>query len=157
MILLALRNIRKEGDQVLRKKAKEVTQITEQVKTLIEDMKETMYHAEGVGLAAPQVGILKRIIVIDVGEGPLALINPEIVEIKGEQLAVEGCLSIPGKSGEVKRPDYVKVKALDEEGKTFFVEGNELKARALCHEIDHLEGVLFVDKVIQFVDEEEEE
>ena len=114
---------------------------------LIEDMIDTMYEANGVGLAAPQVGILKRIVVIDVGEGPMVLINPEILETSGEQTGSEGCLSVPGKAGEVTRPNYVKVKALNEEMEEVIYEGTELLARAFCHEIDHLDGHLYVEKV----------
>ena len=114
---------------------------------LIEDMIDTKYEANGVGLAAPQVGILKRIVVIDVGEGPMVLINPEILETSGEQTGSEGCLSVPGKAGEVTRPNYVKVKALNEEMEEVIYEGTELLARAFCHEIDHLDGHLYVEKV----------
>ncbi|TCT16942.1 peptide deformylase [Natranaerovirga pectinivora] len=149
---MAIRNIREDGDEVLRKKARVVESITDQVKVLIDDMIETMYDANGIGLAAPQVGILKRIIVIDIGEGLVVLINPEIVERNGCQVGIEGCLSIPGTLGEIERPEYVKVKGLNKEGETIFVEGTELMAKALCHEIDHLDGVLFTDKVIRFVD-----
>lgn len=112
-------------------------------------MKETMYKENGVGLAAPQVGILKRIIVIDVGEGCFALINPEILETKGEYVDIEGCLSIPGNQGEVRRPEYVKVKGLNEKGQEVILEGSGLLARAFCHEIDHLDGILFIDKIIK--------
>lgn len=150
---MALRNIRKDGDEVLRKKSKPVSEITEKIKILIEDMFETMYNSEGVGLAAPQIGILKQVIVIDPGNEPLALINPQIIEQRGEHIGLEGCLSIPGKSGEVKRPEYVKVKALDINGKPVIVEAKELKAVILCHEIDHLKGVLFTDKVIRYVED----
>ncbi|MCT4598694.1 MAG: peptide deformylase [Vallitalea sp.] len=142
---MALRQIRLEGDEILRKKSREITEITKNIKILVEDMLETMEDANGVGLAAPQVGILKRVVVIDVGEGPIVLINPEIVKTKGEQIRPEGCLSVPGKAGEVKRPAYVKVKALNIEGKKITVEGRELLAVALCHEIDHLDGRLFID------------
>lgn len=145
---MALRNIRELGDDVLRKTAKEVREVTPKVKELIEDMFETMYAADGVGLAAPQVGILKRIVVIDVGEGePLAMINPEIIETDGEQTGYEGCLSVPGKSGIVTRPNYVKARALDENMKIFIVEGEGLLARAICHELDHLDGKMYVDFV----------
>ncbi len=145
---MAIRNIREYGDDVLTKKCKEVTEITPRTKELIEDMLETMYEANGVGLAAPQVGILKRIVVIDVtGEDPYILINPRIVESSGEQTGPEGCLSLPGKSGVVTRPDYVKAVALDVNMKPFEVEGTELLARAICHELDHLDGHLYVEKV----------
>lgn len=146
---MALRNIRTYGDEVLRKKSRKVEEINDRIHTLIKDMFDTMYSADGVGLAAPQVGILKRVIVIDVGDGPVALINPEIISGEGEQIDEEGCLSIPGKGGSVLRPYKVKVKALNEKGEEVMVEGEELFARALCHEIDHLEGVLFVDKIIE--------
>lgn len=144
---MAIRNIREIGDEVLTKKCKEVTQMTERTRELIEDMLETMYEANGVGLAAPQVGILKRIVVIDVtGEDPHVLINPRIVETKGEQTGPEGCLSVPGKSGIVTRPDYVKAVALDINLQPVELEGTELLARAICHELDHLEGHLYVEK-----------
>lgn len=148
---MAIRNIRTIGDSILNKKAKEITEMTPKLKMLIQDMLDTMYDAYGVGLAAPQVGILKRIIVIDVSEendAPLILINPEVIETDGEQIGEEGCLSVPGKSGVVKRPNYAKVKALNENMEEITVEGTELLARALCHEIDHLNGELYVDKVI---------
>lgn len=146
---MALRNIRTNGDDVLRKKSRKVEEINDRIHTLIKDMFDTMYNADGVGLAAPQVGILKRVIVIDVGDGPVALINPEIISGEGEQIDEEGCLSIPGRGGNVLRPYKVKVKALNEKGEEVIVEGEELFARALCHEIDHLEGVLFIDKIIE--------
>lgn len=144
---MAIRNIRVEGEEVLRKKCREVTEMTPKIQELIEDMLDTMYEAEGVGLAAPQVGVLKRIVVIDVGEGYMVFINPEILETDGEQTGDEGCLSLPGKSGEVTRPNYVRVRALDENMEPFELEGEELLARAICHECDHLEGVLYVDHV----------
>ena len=145
---MAIRNIREMGDPVLNKTCKPVTEVTERTAELIEDMFETMYDAGGVGLAAPQVGILKRIVVIDVtGEDPILLINPVIIETSGEQTGNEGCLSLPGKTGVVTRPNYVKVRAYDEEMKPFEIEGTELLARAFCHEIDHLDGHLYVEKV----------
>ena len=144
---MAIRKIREIGDEVLTKPCKEVTKMTLRTKILIDDMLDTMYEAMGVGLAAPQVGILKRIVVIDVGEGPIVLINAQIVETDGEQTGEEGCLSVPGKSGLVTRPDYVKVKALDEDMKEIELEGNGLLARAFCHEIDHLDGKMYVDLV----------
>jgi len=144
---MAVREIRVQGDDVLAKVCKEVKVMTPRTLVLIEDMLETMYEAMGVGLAAPQVGILKRIVVIDVGEGPIVLINPEILETSGEQTGGEGCLSVPGKTGQVTRPNYVKVKALDEDMEEFIIEGEELMARALLHEIDHLDGHLYVEKV----------
>lgn len=149
---MALRTIRKYGDEILRKKSKKVTDITKRILILIDDMKETMYDADGAGLAAPQVGILRRVVVIDVGEGAIVLINPEIIETKGEQTDVEGCLSIPGKTGIVKRPSYVKVKAINEKGKEITIEGTDLLARAFCHEIDHLNGILYIDHVIEYVE-----
>ena len=145
---MALRNIRVMGDEVLTKKCKAVTEMTPRIKMLIEDMLDTMYEANGVGLAAPQVGILKRIAVVDVtGEDPYILINPRIVESSGEQVGQEGCLSVPGKSGQVTRPNYVKVAAQDIHMQPFEVEGTELLARAFCHEIEHLDGHLYVEKV----------
>ena len=145
---MALRSIRVMGDEVLTKKCKEVTEMTPRTKMLIEDMLDTMYEANGVGLAAPQVGILKRIVVIDVtGDEPYVLINPKIVETDGEQTGPEGCLSVPGKSGQVTRPNYVKVQALNIYMQPFELEGTELLARAICHELDHLDGHLYVEKV----------
>ncbi|KOF58125.1 MULTISPECIES: peptide deformylase [Clostridium] len=146
---MAIRNIRQYGDELLRKKSRKVDKIDKRILTLIEDMKETMYSANGVGLAAPQVGILKRVVVIDVGEGPIAFINPEILETKGRYVDSEGCLSIPGKDGMVERPEYVKAKTLNEKGEEIIVEGTQLMARAMCHEFDHLDGVLFIDKLIE--------
>jgi peptide deformylase len=144
---MALRNIRKYGDDVLRKKARDINEIDERLLTLIEDMKETMYEADGVGLAAPQVGILKRLFVIDIGDGPLVFINPEILETNGSQTDEEGCLSLPGESKEVTRPNYVKARALNEKGEQFEIEAEELLARAILHEYDHLNGTLFIDRV----------
>jgi peptide deformylase len=146
---MALRNIMNyKTDDILRKRARLVESINGRTLILLEDMAETMYHADGAGLAAPQVGILRRLIVIDVGTGLIKLINPVITEADGEQQELEGCLSIPGIYGRVKRPEKVLVKALDENGKPFDLEGTGLLARALCHEIDHLDGILFIDKVI---------
>lgn len=144
---MATRKIREIGDEVLTKPCKEVTKITLRTKVLINDMLDTMYEALGVGLAAPQVGVLKRIVVIDVGEGPIVLINPEIIETSGEQSGEEGCLSVPGKSGLVTRPDYVKVRALNEDMEEIELEGEGLLARAFCHEIDHLAGHMYVERV----------
>lgn len=143
---MALRNIRILGDEILKKQAKEVTEMTPKIEELIDDMFETMYDANGCGLAAPQVGIRKRIVVIDCGDQPLVLINPEILETSGEQTGQEGCLSVPGKVGIVTRPNYAKVKALDENMDEIIVEGRGLLARCLCHEIDHLNGIMYVDK-----------
>lgn len=144
---MAIRKIRELGDEVLTKSSKEVTKMTLRTKMLVDDMLDTMYEAMGVGLAAPQVGVLKRIVVIDIGEGPIVLINPQILETDGEQTGEEGCLSVPGKSGLVTRPDYVKVRALNEEMEEIELEGNGLLARAFCHEIDHLDGKMYVDLV----------
>lgn len=160
---MAIREIRTMGDDVLTKVCKEVKAMTPRTAILIEDMLDTMYEAQGVGLAAPQVGVLRRIVVIDVGEGPIILINPEILETSGEQTGDEGCLSVPGKAGCVTRPDYVKVKALDENMEEVVYEGEGLLARAFCHEIDHLDGHLYVEKVegeihdVTYEDEEMEE
>lgn len=144
---MAIRNIRKDEDPVLRKLSKTVEQFDDKLALLVEDMIDTMYEADGVGLAAPQIGILKRVTVIDVYDdnGVRVLINPEIVETSGEQFEIEGCLSLPGLAGRVKRPAWVKVKYQDLHGKSKEVEGTELLARALCHEIDHLNGILFTD------------
>ncbi len=145
---MAIRTIREMGDPVLNKVSKEVTEITPRIQDLIDDMIETMYEANGVGLAAPQVGILKRIVVIDTtGEDLLVLINPRIIETSGEQTGYEGCLSVPGKTGTVTRPNYVKAVALNEDMEEIEIEGTELLARALCHEIEHLDGHLYVEKV----------
>ncbi|MCX4299162.1 MAG: peptide deformylase [Lachnospiraceae bacterium] len=144
---MAIRAIREIGDPVLSKISKEVKEITPRVQDLIDDMFETMYEANGVGLAAVQVGVLKRIVVIDTGDDPILLINPRIVEVSGEQTGNEACLSVPGKTGSVTRPNYVKAIAQDEELNEFEIEGEELLARALIHEIEHLDGHLFVEKV----------
>lgn len=144
---MALRTIRVQGDPVLTKKSRPVEQMTPRISELITDMLDTMYDAMGVGLAAPQVGILKRIVVIDIGEGPIVLINPEILETSGEQTGDEGCLSVPGMAGQVTRPNYVKVKAMDEDMNEVIYEGTELLARAFCHEIDHLDGKMYTDLV----------
>ena len=144
---MALREIRVEGDPVLAKVCKEIKEVTPRIQDLIEDMIETMYEANGVGLAAPQVGILKRLVVIDVGEGPIVMINPSIVAQDGEQTGDEGCLSVPGKAGVVTRPNYVKARFFDEEMNECEVEGEGLLARAICHELDHLDGHLYVEKV----------
>ena len=144
---MALRTIRVQGDPVLTKKSRPVEQMTPRISELITDMLDTMYDAMGVGLAAPQVGILKRVVVIDVGEGPIVLINPEILETGGEQTGDEGCLSVPGMAGQVTRPNYVKVKALDVNMNEVIYEGEELLARAFCHEIDHLDGKMYTELV----------
>lgn len=144
---MALRTIRVQGDSVLTKKSRTVDKMTLRIGELITDMLDTMYDAMGVGLAAPQVGILKRIVVIDVGEGPIVLINPEILETSGEQTGDEGCLSVPGMAGQVTRPNYVKVKALDVNMNEQIYEGEGLLARAFCHEIDHLDGKMYTELV----------
>ena len=144
---MALREIRVQGDPVLTKVCKEIKEVTPRIQDLIDDMIETMYEANGVGLAAPQVGILKRLVVIDVGEGPIVMINPRIVAQDGEQTGDEGCLSVPGKAGVVTRPNYVKARFFDEEMNECEIEGEELLARAICHELDHLDGHLYVEKV----------
>lgn len=156
---MALRTIREYGDDVLERKCKEVKEVTPRIRELVGDMLETMYEANGVGLAAPQVGILKRIVVIDVSpeaDSPIIMINPEIIEADGEQTGYEGCLSIPGKSGIVTRPNHVRAKAFDLDMKEFEIEGEELLARAICHELDHLDGHMYVEKVEgELVDNEE--
>ena len=160
---MALRTIRVEGDEVLTKVSRPVDKMTPRIHDLITDMLDTMYDAMGVGLAAPQVGILKRIVVIDIGEGPIVLINPEIIEKSGEQTGDEGCLSLPGRAGQVTRPNYVKAKAYDENLEPYEIEGEGLLARAICHELDHLDGHMYVEKVegelhdVQYADPEDEE
>ena len=160
---MATRKIREIGDPVLTKKCKEVTEVTPRLKELIDEMFETLYEENGVVLAAPQVGILKRVVVIDTtGEDPILMINPKILETSGEQEGYEGCLSVPGKTGHVKRPNYVKALAYDEDMNPFEVEGTELLARAICHECDHLKGELYVSRVegelvdVEDLEEEEE-
>lgn len=145
---MALRQIRIQGDAVLEKKCREITEMTPRIQELIGDMLETMYDANGVGLAAPQVGVLKRLCVIDIGDGPIVLINPVIVSSDGEQTGDEGCLSLPGKAGQVTRPNHVIVRALNEEMQECELEGEELLARAFCHEIEHLDGHMFTEKVV---------
>lgn len=145
---MAKREIRLSTDEILRKTCKYVREITQNTCMLLDDMADTMYEANGVGLAAPQVGILKRIVVIDIGDGLVELINPVIKETKGSQIDYEGCLSIPGNSALVDRPEYVRVEAQNRQGEDIIVEGEELLAVALCHEIDHLDGVLYIDKAI---------
>ena len=142
---MAIRNIRTLGDDILRAKAKEITEMTPRIEELIDDMFETMYEANGVGLAAPQVGIRKRLVVIDCGDDPIVLINPVVLETSGSQTGSEGCLSVPGKAGTVRRPDYVKAKAYDEEMNEYVIEGEELLARAICHELAHLDGHLYTE------------
>ena len=149
---MAIREIREKGDEILYKKCKAVVKFDKKLHILLDDMYETMQSRDGVGLAAPQVGILKRAVVIDIGDGKIELINPEIVEESGEQTGSEGCLSVPGVFGEVTRPNVVTVKAQDRDGKWFKITGKELLARAFCHEIEHLDGKLFLDRVIRFID-----
>ena len=152
---MALRNIVTLGDEVLRKKCRPVGEVTERIQTLVDDMIETLHDANGVGLAAPQVGVMRRIFVVDIGEGPIVLINPEIIEMSGEQTGEEGCLSLPGKAGTVTRANYVKIKGLDREGNEQVYEGTELLARAFQHENDHLDGILYIDKATETWEYEE--
>ena len=152
---MAILNIVKTGDDILKKKSRPVEKIDERIKTLVKDMLDTLYESEGVGLAAPQVGVLKRITVIDIGEGPIVLINPEIISEEGSQTGSEGCLSYPGKYGEVTRPNKVTVKAIDLDGNERELVGEELLARAFCHEIDHLDGHMFIEKVTEWYENEE--
>ncbi len=151
---MALREIRKKGDEILYKSCKEVKAFDRKLAILLDDMYETMQKSDGVGLAAPQVGILKRVVVIDVGDGLIELINPEIIEKEGSQIGQEGCLSVPGVWGDVERPMTVTVEAYDRNGIKFELTGHELLARAICHEVDHLNGQLFVDRVIKFTENE---
>ena len=144
---MAIRKIRTMGDKILTKKCRQVEEVTPRIRQLVEDMLDTMYDACGVGLAAPQVGILKRIVVIDVGEGPLVMVNPQVVKTSGSQTGDEGCLSVPGKAGTVTRPDEVTVRFMGEDGEWYELEGRELLARAICHECDHLDGKLYIDIV----------
>ena len=144
---MAIRNILKVGEPLLNKKSKQVVDFNDRLHTLLDDMADTMYKEDGVGLAAPQVGVLRRAVVVDIGEGLIELINPVIVETSGEQTDLEGCLSVVDYIGKVTRPNYVKVKAQDRFGKDIEVEGEGFLARAFCHEIDHLEGILFVERV----------
>ena len=146
---MAIRKVVTSEDPILRKHSRKVEKFDERLCVLLDDMKDTMYKQEGVGLAAVQVGILKRVVVVDVGDGLLELINPEIIETSGEICDVEGCLSVPGESGNVIRPEYVKIKAQNREGVWRRYEGTGLKARCFCHEIDHLDGILYTDKVIK--------
>ncbi len=161
MAIRKIRELGEFGDSVLKKPCKEVREITPRVQDLIKDMFDTLYEANGVGLAAPQVGILKRIVVIDVtGEDPILLINPKVLETSGEQTGYEGCLSVPGKTGRVTRANYVKLLAYDKNLEPFEIEGTELLARAMLHELDHLEGHIYVEKVegpLQNVEDVEEE
>ena len=149
---MALRVIKLDGDPVLRKTSKKIDEVTERIEILLDDMVETMIDANGIGLAAPQVGVLRRAIVVDIGEGIMKMVNPEIIESDGAVIDVEGCLSIPNKSGTVERPERVKVKYINENNEEKIVEASELLARVVCHEIDHLNGVLYTDKVIEYVE-----
>jgi len=149
---MAIREIRKEGDDILAKVCKPVVKFDNKLHILLDDMYDTMTKSEGVGLAAPQVGILKRAVIIDVGDGVIEMMNPEIIETDGTQVGSEGCLSVPGVFGEVERPMYVKAKAQDRNGNWFEIEGEELLARAICHECEHLEGKLFRERVIAYLE-----
>lgn len=149
---MGLRTIRIDGDPLLRKVSREVKEVDDRIRVLLDDMVETMHHANGIGLAAPQVGILRRVIVVDVGEGIYKMINPEILEREGSDIQIEGCLSIPGFNGTVERPTSIKVKYLDENSEEKIIEAEDLFARCICHEIDHLNGVLFTDIFIDEVD-----
>ena len=153
---MAIRNIRQVGDPILRKTSKEVKEVNDRIKILLEDMAETMYKADGVGLAAPQVGLLKRVIVVDIRDeqGLIKLVNPEIIEKDGEQIGVEGCLSVPGKNGYVERPKTVTVEYTDLDGNIQRKTATDYKAHCFCHELDHLDGVLYTDKVLDLTDEE---
>ena len=152
---MALRVIRTDEDPLLRKISKPVKNINERIISLLDDMVETMYKANGIGLAAPQVGILRRVITVDVGEGVYKMINPEILEEKGSQVDIEGCLSVPNFNGTVERPSEIKVKYLDEKGEEHTIEAKGLFARCICHEVDHLNGILFTDKYIDEVNLDE--
>lgn len=152
-----IRKIVKLGDEVLRKQSKPMQKFDLRLWLLLRDMAETMYKAEGVGLAAPQVGILRRVVVIDIGEGLVELINPEIIAMEGEQVGQEGCLSVPGRRGVVIRPNKVTVRAQDRNGKHFELTGEGFMARAICHELDHLDGVIYVDKMEYEVFDEDED
>ncbi len=154
---MAVRNILKEGEETLRKKCRAVDKIEKRLHVLLDDMAETMYAADGVGLAAPQVGVLRRVVVIDVGDGLLELINPEIVLAEGEHVGVEGCLSVPGRRCTVKRPAHVVVRALNRKGRQIEIDATGLLATCLCHEIDHLDGTLYIDKIIEDVTDQYDE
>lgn len=155
---MALRNLRYEGDEILRKKCREVPVVDDRIRMLMDDMVETMYKFEGVGLAAPQVGILKRVIVIDVEDGKVyKMANPKIINDSGEQTVQEACLSVPGKKGTVSRPLKVTVEYINENNETEKLEAEGLMARAICHEIDHLNGILFIDRVIEYTPEDASE
>ncbi len=152
---MAILNILKEGDEGLRKKCRKVEEITPRILQLLDDMHETLEQAQGVGLAAPQVGVLRRIVIVEIDGKRYEMINPEIIATKGKQEEIEGCLSVPGKFGVVKRPAWVKVRAMDRNGKVYEAEGTELMARCFCHELDHLDGTLYIDKAIEMIDPED--
>ena len=152
---MAIRNIVKDGDEILHKKCREVVKFDERLWTLLDDMAETMHDAEGVGLAGNQVGVLRKVVVIDIGEGVIELVNPKIIKAEGEQVTAEGCLSFPGEYGLTKRPMKVTVEAQDRNGKTFEISGEGLLAKAFCHEIDHLDGIVYKDIVIRMLSPEE--
>lgn len=152
---MAIRNIVKEGDPILTKTCRKVDRFDEKLWQMLDDMAQTMHKAEGVGLAAPQIGILRRVVVVDVGDGVIELINPVMIEESGEQMEIEGCLSIPGQYGITRRPMKVKVKAQNRKGEEFIIEGEGLKAKAFCHELDHLDGILFKKRVIRMLNESE--
>ena len=152
---MAVRNVRTDKDEILRKKSKNVEEINDKIKSILKDMAETMYKEDGVGLAAPQVGILKRLVVIDAGDGLLELINPVLVEQSGEQTCIEGCLSVTDVVGEVTRAEIVKVEALNTEGEKMVICGEGLLARAFAHEIDHLDGILFIDRATRIIKKED--
>ena len=152
---MALRNIVKVGDDILKKKCREVTVFDDKLWVLLDDMLETMREANGVGLAAPQVGILRRVVVVNTGEEILELVNPTLVETDGEQIGAEGCLSVPGKYGLVKRPFYAKVRAQDRDGQWFEAEGEEIIARCFCHELDHLDGIVYTEVMERYLREDE--
>ena len=152
---MALRHIVLQGDEILTKECKKVTEFNRRLHQLLDDMKETLIDANGVGLAAPQVGILRRVVLVDTGDEVLELINPSLLETSGEQVGAEGCLSVPGKYGLVKRPNYAKVRAQDRDGNWFEAEGEELIARCFCHELDHLDGILYTEVMERFLTEEE--
>lgn len=153
---MAVRIIRVDGDPILRKKSRRIENINDRIKELLNDMVDTMKDANGLGLAAPQIGVLRRAVVIDVGEGPIKMINPEIVKETGSEVDQEGCLSVPGFVGTVERPKIVRLEYLDENGEEQVIEAEDLFARAICHEVDHLDGILYKDKVIDFYEVTEE-
>jgi len=154
---MALREIRLDGDPLLRKTSKKVDVINDRIRILLDDMVETMVYANGVGLAAPQIGVLRRVIVVDIGSGPIKVINPQILESNGNIIESEGCLSIPNLTGKVERPERIKVKYLNENGDEIIAEAEGLLARVFCHEIDHLDGILYTDRALEIFDNDEDE